>query len=335
MSDGRNIGMVERTLRVSLVVLCVVSMAWGQIQKSTPKKPASKQSTSAQKKTARQKTADSLATARADSVRLFQTEQARQDSLKRAAEESERRRQDSIATFTLRRIENHAFGAGERLVFDIKYGVITAGEAIMSVYADSIDNRQCHRVEVQVNSLPSFSWIYRVEDRYLTFIDMEAMVPWRFEQHIREGSYQRDFVADFDQYYHQAKTTEGTYAIPPYVHDIMSAFFFVRTVDFTASKPGDLFSLQNFYKDKTHELTVKFLGRQELEVDAGTFRTIVVEPMVREGGLFKSEGRIVVWLTDDDRKLPIRVNAKILIGSIDTELREYSGLRGPLPSRIQ
>ena len=68
---------------------------------------------------------------------------------------------------------------------------------------------------------------------------------------------------------------------------------------------------------------------------AGTFKTIVVEPLVKEGGLFKSEGRIVIWLSDDERKLPVRVNTKVLIGSIDVELREYSGLTGALPSRIK
>ena len=77
------------------------------------------------------------------------------------------------------------------------------------------------------------------------------------------------------------------------------------------------------------------MGRQELEVEAGTFNTVVVEPLVKEGGLFKSEGRIVIWLTDDELKIPIRVNTKVVIGSIDTELREYSGLQGPVHSRIK
>jgi len=80
-------------------------------------------------------------------------------------------------------------------------------------------------------------------------------------------------------------------------------------------------------------LVVKLLGRQELEVGAGTFRSLVVEPLVKEGGLFKSEGRIVIWLTDDDLKMPIRVNTKVVIGSIDVELREYSGLSGPVKAK--
>jgi len=235
-----------------------------------------------------------------------------------------------------RKVTNKAFGVGERLVFDVSYGPITAGEAVMAVAGlDTIAGRLCYRIEFSVNSLKSFDWIYEVRDRYLTFIDVEAIAPLKFEQHIREGTYKRDFIAEFDQVNHVARTTEGDYPIPEYVHDIMSAFYYARTLDYRGMRPGDQILLYNFYKDKSHELGVRFLGRQELEVAAGTFKTIVVEPLVKEGGLFKAEGRIVIWLTDDERKIPVRVNTKVIIGSIDTELREYSGLVGPLKARIK
>jgi hypothetical protein len=200
---------------------------------------------------------------------------------------------------------------------------------------ESVNGRLCYRIQFNVNSLPSFSWVFRVEDRYLTFLDTESIAPLKFEQHVREGTYSRDFVAQFDQVQHVARTTEGEYPIPEYVHDIMSAFYYFRTVDFSTAIVGERFALFNFYKDKSYELEVRFLGRQELEVGAGTFNTIVVEPLVKEGGLFKSEGRIVIWLTDDELKIPVRVNTKVVIGSIDTELREYSGLAGLPRARIK
>ena len=244
---------------------------------------------------------------------------------------------DTLDVHVWRTIENFAFGVGERLVFDVSYGMITAGEAILAIPdAVSIDGRQTYPVEMRVNSLPSFSWIYKVEDLYRTFLDMQSIAPLRFEQRIREGSYSRDFVATFDQARHIARTSDGKeFEIPPYVHDIMSAFYYVRTIDFRERVTGDVIMLQNFYKDRTYDLAVRILGRQELEVEAGTFDTIVLEPMVREGGLFKSEGRMVVWLSDDDLKIPLRINSKVVIGSIDTELREYSGLRGRPAARIR
>lgn len=312
-----------------LVAAALLTCVQGDSQ--TTKKPRGKTSLSQQTKAR----ADSIAAARADSVRRAERARILADSLRRA-DSLAKAAADSASRFVWRKVENKAFGVGERLVFDVSYGPITAGEAIMAIPRyDTVAGRRCYRVEFSVNSLPSFDWIYEVRDRYLTFIDVEAIVPLKFEQHIREGTYKRDFVAEFDQVNNIARTTEGNYPIPPYVHDIMSAFYYARTLDYSGMKPGDLIQLYNFYKDKSHDLGVRFLGRQELEVEAGTFKTIVVEPLVREGGLFKAEGRIVIWLTDDERKIPVRVNTKVIIGSIDTELREYSGLVGPLRARIR
>ncbi len=276
---------------------------------------------------------DSTAARAQDSLRAAR-ETAAADSLRRAADSLQAAARAAVAP--LRKIENTAFGVGEKLLFDVNYGFITAGSAVLEIPAlDTIAGRDCYRVEFRVNSLPSFSWIYRVVDRYVTYIDAETIAPWKFEQHIREGSYSRDFIAEFDQRKNVAKTTEGSYPVPQYVHDILSAFYYARTIDYGPLKAGDQVLLSNFYKDKTYDLVVRVLGRQQLEVAAGTFNTVVIEPLVKEGGLIKTEGRIVVWLTDDERKLPIRVNTKVVIGSIDTELKEYSGTRGPVGARVK
>ena len=229
-----------------------------------------------------------------------------------------------------------AFAVGEKLVFDVGYGFITAGEAIMSIPAyDTIGGHQCYFVSFQVNSTPTFSWFYEVRDRYQTHLDVDSIYPWHFEQHIKEGHYRRDFTADFDQINHIVKTSENTYPIPPAVHDIMSAFYYARTLDFSQKKIGDRIHLHNFYKDSTYELDVKFLGRQTVRVEAGTFNCLLVEPLAKEGGLFKSEGRVLLWLSDDDRKIPVKVSTKVLIGSINAELREYSGINGELKARTK
>ena len=311
-----------------LVAGSIVGVALLAAQTTSKQKKSSKKTTSHVHTTSQQgKKADTLSHTMPDSIR------ASAESTKSA---------DSAAStvappplpFQYRKIQNDAFGVGERLAFSVNYGFINAGDAVMSVAGfDTIEGRRCYRVEFSVNSLESFAWIYKVEDRYLTFIDVDAIAPLKFEQHIREGTYRRDFVADFDQVSHVAKTTDGQYHIPDYVHDIMSAFYFVRTIDFSGYVPGETTTLYNFYKDTSYTLLVRFLGRQELEVEAGTFKTIVVEPLVREGGLFKSEGRIVIWLSDDDRKIPVRVNTKVVIGSIDVELTSYSGLIGPLRAK--
>ena len=233
-----------------------------------------------------------------------------------------------------RKMENKAFKEGEKLTFDVKYGFVTAGIATMQVPSiKRISGRDAYHVTFEVNTVPSFDLFYRVRDRYETYIDVEGLFPWRFEQHIREGSYSRDFAAFFDQRRGKAKTSEGSYDIPKYVHDIVSAFYFARTLDYSDMQVGDRINLKNFYKDKVHDLDVKYHGKETITVPAGRFDCIIVEPLVREGGLFKSEGNIIVWLTDDDIKMPVRVKTKVIVGAIDADLTSYEGLKGPLKSK--
>ncbi|HTY35987.1 MAG TPA: DUF3108 domain-containing protein [Bacteroidota bacterium] len=237
---------------------------------------------------------------------------------------------------TLRSTPTKAFAEGERLVFDVGYSFITAGEAVMSVpKSDTVFGRPVYQVLFTVNSTKTFAWIYRVDDRYETLLDVQGMFPWHFSQRVREGSYKRDASAWFDQVKNIAYSGSKQYPIPPYVHDAVSAFYYVRTLDYSQSKIGDRLMLQNFFKDTTYSLAVKFLGRQRIDVDAGTFNCIIVEPMMKEGGLFKSEGRVLIWLTDDERKIPVKVSTKVVIGSIEAELREYSGINGPIGAKVR
>jgi len=247
--------------------------------------------------------------------------------------------QDTIAVKSidsLRNLNQSAFSLGERLVYDVGYSFFTAGEAVFSIPAiDTINGSPCYQVLFTVVSTPTFSFFYKVDDRYETMLDKKGIFPWRFTQRIREGKYKHDFSAEFDQLNSVAYANDKQYPIPQYVHDAVSAMYYVRTIDFAGSRPGDRIHLQNFYKDTTYLLAVKFLGNQRIEVESGTFDCIMVEPLMKEGGLFKSEGQIIIWMTNDERKIPVKVSTKVVVGSIDAELREYSGLAGPIKAKVE
>ena len=242
--------------------------------------------------------------------------------------------QTSVSSNEFRTLENKAFKEGEKLTFDLNYGFVTAGIAVMYIpKIKKISGRSAYHVTFEVNSVPSFDMFYKVRDRYETYIDVEGLFPWRFEQHIREGGYTRDFSAFFDQRKGIAKTSEGEYEIPEYVNDIMSAFYYARTFDYSNMKVNDLIHLQNFYKDKVYDLDVRYLGKETIEVPAGKFDCIIVEPLVKEGGLFKHEGNIIIWLSDDELKLPVKVRTKIIVGYVEAKLTNYEGLAGKLTSK--
>lgn len=235
----------------------------------------------------------------------------------------------------LRVSQNSAFGYGEKLTFNVGYKFIIAGTATMQIgqRPASVGGRPCYEVAFDVTTTPNFDKVFRVRDRYRTYIDQDGVFPWRFEQTVREGKYSRDFSANIDQRSHVAKTTEGSFRVPPFVHDILSAFYYVRTLNLGSMSKGQSFQLQNFYGKQAYELRVKVLGKDRVKVDAGTFDCVVVEPLVQEGGLFKSEGRIIVWLSDDALKIPVKVSAKVPVGAIEGRLTSYSGLRGALSSK--
>ena len=237
----------------------------------------------------------------------------------------------------LRTLENDAFSYGEKLTFAVKYKFVTAGYAVMAVGSSptTISGRPTYDVSFSVRTTNSFDKIFQVRDIYRTWIDVDGLFPWKFQQKVREGDYSKDFSANIDQKANKARTTQGTFTVPAYVQDVLSAFYYARAYDLQKMRTGQSFTLKNFYGKETHSLKVVVRGKETIKTDAGTFRCIKIEPLVKEGGLFKSEGKITVWLTDDARKMPVKVSAKVPIGSIDSELVKYTGVKGGVAAKVR
>jgi len=220
-----------------------------------------------------------------------------------------------------RYMDNLAFGVGERFDFDINYGFINAGYAAMEV-VDIIEynDRPCYLVSSTANSNRFFSSFYRVEDKVETVIDAVGLFPWRFEKHLSEGSYRADRICDFDQVNNAVVYQDSTIEVQPYVQDALSVLYYIRTLDL---KPNSTHSVENFTDGESYSLEVKVLRRETIKVKAGRFDCIVVEPLLKSSGIFKHEGRLTVWLTDDRLKMPVLMKSKVLVGSISAELTDY------------
>ena len=240
------------------------------------------------------------------------------------------------SSFNYRYLQNESFGFGERLEYKVGYKFITAGTGSLSIMPNPVyrNGRACYDIRFEVKSLPALDYLYKVRDQYSAVMDVAGLFSWEFNQTIREGRYKRDEQAVFDQVNNFVYTRGETYKIPPYAYDIMSAFYYVRTLDLSSMPKGTVFYLDNFFKDTTFRLGVRIHGKTTEQVDVGKFRCIVVEPLVVEGGLFKSEGSIYIWLTDDARKIPIKVATKIPIGFVEAKLTGYRGLRGSIDAKI-
>ena len=215
--------------------------------------------------------------------------------------------------------ENKAFAVGEHLVFEIAYKFVTAGTATMSIPDTQwVYGRPCYHVVTTARSNKFFDNLFKVRDRVESCIDMEGLFPWKFEKHIREGKYRANKYVDYDQVnqraiYSQKDTTD----VPPFVQGMLSSFYYVRTVPLKVGKP---FAFHNYSDRKLYPLQVVVHKKDRIKTPAGTFDCIVVEPVLRGKGIFNQKGRLIIWLTDDERRIPVLMKSKIAVGYIDVRL---------------
>ena len=220
-----------------------------------------------------------------------------------------------------RYVENVAFGVNEKFTFDINYGFINAGGATMEVTRlIEYNNRPCYQTVTRAYSNSFFSNFFNVDDRVESIVDALGIFSWRFEKNLKEGSYSANRQYTFDQRLNLAYDGKDTVEVNPYVQDALSALYFVRTQDLEVGK--SVFA-DNFTDGKLYPLEVKVIRREEITVPAGTFECLVVEPLLRSVGVFKHEGKLTVWLTDDRLKMPVLMKSKVLVGSISAELIDY------------
>jgi len=220
-----------------------------------------------------------------------------------------------------RYVENLAFGPGEKLYFDIGYGFINAGQATLEV-VDLIEysERPCYQIVSTAKSNKFFSSFYKVEDVVESIVDATGIFSWHFEKHVREGGYRADRLYRFDQPKNLVYYGKDTIEVAPYVQDALSVLYYVRTQKL---KIGQSYFIENFTDGKKYPLEVKVHRRETIKVKAGKFDCIVVEPLFLTSGVFKHEGKLTVWLTDDRLKMPVLMKSKVLVGSISAELTDY------------
>ncbi|MBN1425432.1 DUF3108 domain-containing protein [Candidatus Fermentibacteria bacterium] len=226
-------------------------------------------------------------------------------------------------------VVNRAFGLGERLVFAVRYAGITAGSSTLSVDDTTrIDGHLCYVINNRTQSSKEFSIVYKVDDRATAWFDMENFVSRGFEKHLREGDFKTDQQVWFHQERNVARYPSKNLEIetPPCVMDILSSIYYVRMLPLEV---GAEVVFDNHENRKNYPLVVKVLRKEQVKVDAGFFSCVVVEPVLREPGLFKHKGKLWVWLTDDETHMPVLMKSKIPVGSVKVTLVDYQrGERG-------
>jgi hypothetical protein len=236
-----------------------------------------------------------------------------------------------------RSVENNTFQRGEFLKYRVFYDSwlsywMTAGYGTMEIDPEPVivNNRETYHITVYGNSAGLFNVFFKVRDKFETFMDAEGLMPHKFLRYTREGSYKKDEVVIFDHVSKKATSTRQVKDITPYVQDIVSAFYYIRTWDFDTAEVDDTYYVDFFLDDSLYHSEIVFLGRKLVKTDFGKMQCMGFKPRVAVGEVFTDPYPMEMWVTDDKNKIPVLMKSRVFIGSVKIELVEYRELKWPL-----
>lgn len=242
----------------------------------------------------------------------------------------------------LRHIEqNTYFSGGEELTFKVKYLFFNAAEAKLTINKTiyQIKNRPTYKIDVYGRTLNIFK-IFYVKDNWGTYLDTAKMIPYISYRHIEEGNYRKHEQINFEHENKNAvvntfdrenrKITQTTsYNISPEIQDIVSGFYYLRTLDLSQLVKGEAVQIKGFFDKKLHNIKLTFEGKERINTKIGDFDTFVFSPTMPGNKLFSGDHPVKVWITDDKNRIPVKITASLVVGSLDMEINRATGLRHP------
>lgn len=231
---------------------------------------------------------------------------------------------------TLPSVNNKVFQSGEKLKYRVTYGFVDAGEAVLEVKETSKKgngSRDMFHVVGTGKTLGGFNAVFKVDDVYETYLDKKGIFPWQFVRRVDEGGYKlsQDYIFKHDK----LKVHNGTkdFTIPVGIQDMISSFYYARTLNFNNLKVGSTFEFKCFMDDEVWPLKIKYLGDEKITIRKGKFNCMKFAPIVQTGRVFKKQEDLNFWVTKDENHIPILVKAKIPVGHVKLHLVEWSGLK--------
>ena len=228
--------------------------------------------------------------------------------------------------------KGNAFKAGEFLKFKITYGLLSAGFITLEVNSVSKNKMNLFHVNGKGWTNGVVDLVFSVNDNYQTYFDKHTSRPYHFIRKVDEGGYIKNKEIYFDFQDHQAKVidhkrdSQNYFFIQNDVQDMLSSLYYLRDLNFDALTSGDIIRFNMFFDEQMNKINLRFKGREYIQTKFGKVKTLVFKPMVQTGRVFKDKETVTLWITDDKNKLPIKVKANILVGSIKAELIEFNGL---------
>lgn len=225
------------------------------------------------------------------------------------------------------------FQIGEVLQYKLKYGFITAAEGTLKVLSSDLKfgDQPTYRLVVDARTAGTFDIFYKIRDHYDSYIDKETLTPYFYQENIRESSYKREDKARFYQDAKKVVSNKGTFYPPTgQTFDLVSAYYFARSLDISRLKTGELFKLNYFLGKDIHQLQIKYVGKEVVNSKLGKIRCLKFSPSIEPGRIFRKDSSLYLWITDDGNRVPVKAQVEIIVGAVTMEIKSAEGLKYPL-----
>ncbi|WP_207758600.1 DUF3108 domain-containing protein [Algoriphagus lutimaris] len=235
---------------------------------------------------------------------------------------------------------NDAFTFGEELNFEVSYGWLNLADAKLQINrrSQTQNNRPHYKIDVYGKTKGAATIFGRVNDNWGTYLDTNTIQPSVSYRHIEEGKYRKHEKVFFDQLNNKAlvelyekdnRTLKSVkeYDLPGTVQDLVSGFYYLRTLDLRKLKPGETVLIQGFFDKEIYNIKLIYEGTEKLETEIGEKETYIFSPQLPKNKLFRGEYPVKVWVTKDQNKIPVKIKANLFLGSLNFDIINAKGLR--------
>jgi hypothetical protein len=235
---------------------------------------------------------------------------------------------------------NDTFKKGEFLEYKATFGFFTVGKGSWRIQNNSMEihNRPNYQVDVYGRTSGMINWVSAVEDHWKSYVDTTTLVTHLAMRNLKEGKYKKIDITEFFHEDSLIKVKEldfdtgsfkeaEEYSMSDVSRGMISGFLHMRTLDFTKLVIGDTVTIKAFLDDSFYDLQIICYRREVVETKAGSFKSVVFRPFMPDNSVFEGEDSILAWISDDENKIPLKVEAEMFIGHAGIELTSFSGLK--------
>ena len=209
------------------------------------------------------------------------------------------------------------FAVGEELRFSASFAGIRAGTATMKVAGiENVRGRPAYHIVFTIDGgIP----LYRVRDRYDSWVDVQTLASLRFVQNIREGGYHRNTTYEIFPEQVQYRKDDG--ALEPSVAHPLDDGSFIYAIRASVPGVGETRRDDRYFRPDRNPVVLTGLRSETVSVGAGRFATTVIRPSIKANGIFSENGEAQVWLSDDANRYPVQLKSKFSKFSLTLELQ--------------